>query len=297
MTIGRNDERASIDVTGLTYLGRIVGSIVAPTSLFTGLLYYFGWNNAYWFFDEFGVHSTVLGLSTADYLQRSVDSLFVPLTVGALGGLAALWAHGMLRARFSPGGRVLRYLVLAMVVMGLVLTMAGFISVFTRTWLSDHLVVAPLCLAGGVLLMAYANRLRHPRPDERLETSAIVEWAIVFVLVAIALFWAAGDYSAAVGTGRARRYVRNLPTFPGVILYSDRSLSLTMPGVRETRCHDAQAAYRFRYDGLNLVQRSGDQYLLLPKTWTQSQGRAILLPRSGTVRLEFTRWGGPEATC
>jgi hypothetical protein len=111
------------------------------------------------------------------------------------------------------------------------------------------------------------------------------------------LFWAVGDYSAAVGTGRARNYASNLPSFPGVIVYSDRSLSLTMPGIRETRCRDAHAAYRFRYDGLNLLMRSGDQYLLLPKTWTKAQGRAILLPRSGSIRLEFTKWAQPEATC
>jgi Zn-dependent protease with chaperone function len=45
---------------------RIVGSIVAPTTLLTALLFYFGWSFAYWFFAYFGVDSTVLGLTTQD---------------------------------------------------------------------------------------------------------------------------------------------------------------------------------------------------------------------------------------
>jgi hypothetical protein len=64
-------------------------------------------------------------------------------------------------------------------------------------------------------------------------------------------------------------------------------LSLHAPGVRETRCHDPNAAYRFRYDGLKLVLQSGDQYLFLPEGWSPSNGVAILMPRSPSLRLEF----------
>jgi hypothetical protein len=237
----------------------------------------------------------VLDLSTADYLERSVDSLFVPLTVMALTGLVALWAHGVLRTRLAVQGPARRRLILATAVAGGLLSVAGFVSIFIRTWLNDQLGVPPLCFAGGVLLVAYANHLH--RAGQRHGTATVAEWSIVFALVAIALFWAAGDYSAAVGTGRARAYARNLRSYPGVVVYSERRLSLRMAGVRETRCGDAKAAHPFRYDGLNLLLRSGDSYLLLPRTWTESQGRAILLPRSDSIRLEFTKWTEPEATC
>jgi hypothetical protein len=85
------------------------------------------------------------------------------------------------------------------------------------------------------------------------------------------------------------------------VIYSERSLSLAAPGVREVRCRDPQAAYRFRYDGLKLVPQSGDQYLLLPEAWTPTNGVAILMPRSDTVRLEFipasARGTVPRPTC
>ncbi|MFI7442745.1 hypothetical protein [Nonomuraea indica] len=44
--------------------------------------------------------------------------------------------------------------------------------------------------------------------------SARAEWAVVFVLVGVGLFWAANDYSAAVGRARARQFVTELPAAP-----------------------------------------------------------------------------------
>jgi hypothetical protein len=75
---------------------------------------------------------------------------------------------------------------------------------------------------------------------------------------------------------------------PTVVLFSAQSLSLTAPGVTEVACANHDAAYRFRYDGLKLVLRSGDQYVFLPAAWTPAGGAAIVIPRSPSVRLEFT---------
>jgi hypothetical protein len=59
------------------------------------------------------------------------------------------------------------------------------------------------------------------------------------------------------------------------------------PGVRELRCKDPQAGYRFRCDGLKLLPQSGDQYLLLPQNWSRNNGVAILIPRNDRLRLEL----------
>jgi hypothetical protein len=130
----------------------------------------------------------------------------------------------------------------------------------------------------------------------------VVEWAGIFLLVGLSLFWAANDYSTAVGTSRARQFVAELPSYPSTVVYSERSLNLQAPGVREVRCKDPEAAYRFRYDGLKLVLQSGNQYLFLPTAWTPADGVAILMPRSDSLRLEFipaTTAHGPAArpTC
>jgi hypothetical protein len=49
---------------GLPQLTRLLGTIVAPTTLLTSLLFYFGWSHAYWYYDYFGVNATLLGLTT-----------------------------------------------------------------------------------------------------------------------------------------------------------------------------------------------------------------------------------------
>jgi hypothetical protein len=289
--------------SGLPQLARIVGTIVAPTTLLTSLLFYFGWSHAYWFFDYFGVNSTLLGLTTRDYVQRSLDGLFVPMTVVAVAGLLALWGHAGLRARLAAGSRpaVARVVIPAVTAAGSLLALGGLWSVFGRTVLDQHLAAAPLSLAFGVLLLVYAVHLRrwlaagaaHGDHTARADHAAgfgwtaVAEWAAVFVLVGLSLFWAANDYSAAVGRSRARQFVAELPTYPSAVVYSQRSLSLDAPGVREVRCRDPQAAYRFRYDGLKLLLQSGDQYLFIPEAWSPADGVAIVMPRNDSLRLEF----------
>jgi hypothetical protein len=285
--------------SGLPQLVNLLGTVVAPTTLLTSLLFYFGWSHAYYFYDYFGVNSTLLGLTTRDYVQKAVDGLFVPMMVAACVGLLALWAHSLLRA--LPVGsrpRALR-LIAGVAAAGLVLAIGGFWSVFAVTALRHWLygTAAPLSLAFGVLLLVYAfhlwrslttgQRTLGPGPAPGLAWGRVAEWAAVFVLVGLSLFWAANNYSVAVGRQRAHQMVLQLPREPGVVLFSERSLSLAAPGLREVRCKDLQAGYRFRYDGLKLLPQSGDQYLLLPETWSRRNGVAILIPKNDSLRLEL----------
>jgi hypothetical protein len=288
-------EPAVKDANGLPPLARILGAVIAPTTALTALLYYFGWSHAYWFCNYFGVNSTTLGFTSTDYLMRSADALFVPMTVAAVGALVAIWGHLLLRAHLAAGARPrgFRFLVPGMAAAGAVLTLGGFVSVFTTTVLSHHLVAAPLSLGFGVLLLVYAVHVRRLLAGEDAAAlgargwAAVAEWATVFVLVGLSLFWAATDYSAAVGRSRAVDFVAGLPSYPDAVIYSDRSLSLHAPGVREVRCQDPAAAYRFRYSGLKLVLESGSEYLFLPAAWTPASGMAILLPQASSLRLEF----------
>jgi hypothetical protein len=285
--------------SGLAQLTRILGTIVAPTTLLTSVLFYFGWMHSYWFFNYFGVNSTVLGLTTEDYLMRALDGLWVPMTVVAGAGLLVLWGHAVLRGRLATiSPSVLRALVAAMAALGLILAVAGLWSVFAveATALERRLygTIPPVSLALGVLLLMYAAHLWRSLAAEpiapragRPPWAAVAEWAGVFVLVGLSLFWAATNYSHAVGTGRAHEHVRTLAAQPSVVVYSHQSLSLNAPGVREQRCHHPEASYRFRYDGLKLILQSGDQYVFLPAKWSPTEGVAVLLPRNDAVRLEF----------
>ncbi|AGL15168.1 hypothetical protein L083_1658 [Actinoplanes sp. N902-109] len=253
----------------------------------SGILFYFGWSRAYYFYDYFGVDSSLLGLTTRDYLQLSVDGLFVPLTVAAAVGLGVLVGWPALdRAR---GSRVVRRFVRAV---GVLMVVNGLSAVVVRTPLNRPLVVAPLCLAAGAVVVVLSVRAARAAVPVGV---SVIAWSVLVILVGLGLFWAANDYSAAVGRSRARQLAAELGAYPNATVYSEKSLSLRHPGVRETRCSAKDAGYAFRYDGLKLILQSGDQYLFLPASWSPGSGFAVVLPRTDTTRLEFTRSGAPGA--
>lgn len=122
-----------------------------------------------------------------------------------------------------------------------------------------HPETGGLSLALGTLFLTYAARLcrallasRRRLPAASFGTFAVAEWG------------------------------------GALVLFSEKSLSLTGPGVHEVRCGGTDARDRFRYDGLKLIFPSGNQYLFLPAGWTHDDGAAIILPRGDSLRLEFS---------
>lgn len=297
-------------VAALPQVLKIVGAIIAPTTLLTALLFYFGRLHITGLFRYLGVNFTVLDLTAQDYLIRSADGLFVPLTLVAALALLAIWIHRLLLEIGSTKIRpiVLRVLTALAAITGVVLVsvaivaMVGNVAVFAA-----HPETGGLSLAIGVLLLAYAARLlrllmaelRPERVKLRTPEAVIVaEWGAIFVLVSVGLFWAVGSYAIGVGTGRAQQIETELSSSPDIVLYSEKSLSLHAAGVQELACQNPDAAYQFRYEGLKLVLQSGNQYLFLPASWTHANGAALLIPRSEALRLEFSGAGqARHATC
>ncbi|MGW7416064.1 hypothetical protein ACWGIG_26755, partial [Streptomyces sp. NPDC054863] len=163
--------------SGIHRFAALFGAVIAPTSFVTALLYYFGLNQASFFYAYFGVNSTTLGLGTTDYLVISVDAMFTPMVVTAAGGLLAFWGHELLRTRLAAGARphVLRLLLPVLASAGLLLAGGGLLSVLDRGFLlRRYFVAAPLSLAAGVILLAYALHLRRtlgqPSPPAEPET-------------------------------------------------------------------------------------------------------------------------------
>ena len=281
----------SLDDATLPLPLQILAVVVAPTTLLTGLMFYFGWLHAYWFSNYFGVNSTVLGFTTQDYLMRSVDSLLVPMTLAGGVTLMAMSAHRrLLRAETTRTGRkAVRAIEKAVVLVGTALTAIGF-SYIAHARILVNGTISAASLAAGAILLLYGRSLRRRRlraaPLDVVPALAL--WMASFVVVGAGLFLAAGDLSARIGTGRARATVASLATTPRVIVYSGKDLALRYMGITETDCGDPDSMYRYRYDGLRLVLQSGNTYLLIPDGWSPTTGHAIVLPRSDDLRLDFT---------
>jgi hypothetical protein len=289
------------DTEELSRLAGFVRSVVAPTTALTALLFYFGWAHAFWFLDHFGVRSTVLGLTTRDYVMRSVDGLFVPVTVLAVAVLVVVWGRRLVPGLTRTTSAVLDRPAVhrSVVAAGAVAVLVGLSALVLPTPLTRVLAVAPLSLVGGILVLTWVLHRRDdghdPRADDRVAGPAPVgrtgrsgaEWAAAAALVFVGLFWFATDYAASVGGTRARQLVAELEDEPGVVVHSQTRLALTGSGVTELACGPG-SAHAYRYDGLRLVLYSADQFVLVPVGWTRADGAAVLLPRSDTTLLEFT---------
>lgn len=272
---------------------QVIGSVVAPAGLLTALMYYFGLLHAYWFFGRFGVDYTLMGLTTQDYLVRSADGLFVPLTAVAAVGLASIWLSlcvsttTLRRARRLVRPSVLRGVTVLLALTVLAVAVAGLLG---PKMFAGSVGVPGVSLVVSVVLLTVVSRSGHRR--RRLPPAVLIgEWMAIFVLVSTGAFWAVGDYSAEVGTRRGNDVIAALPTWSDAIVYSEKSLNLALPGVHEQRCTGEDAAFNYRYDGMKLIVESGGPLLLLPSEWHDGTSIAVVLPRSDTLRLEFTGAG------
>jgi hypothetical protein len=286
---------------------RLLGTVVAPTTLLTGLLFYFGQMYVAGYCRYFGVNFTTLDLSVRDYLTRSVEGIFLPLVLAAALALIVLW---LVRVVFQlldepTRERVLRTgLPIGAALGAALIALAAVALAFGGTVGDTAPELGGLSLTAGVIAVTVSvPRLldRHRSGDVpatlRAEV-AVAEWTAAFVLASVGLFWAVGSYATGIGTGRAEEMAAALPVWPDTVLYSEHDLALHGPGITETACAGQASSFPYRYDGLKLVLQSGGQYFFLPAGWTTADGAALVLPRTDSLRLEFTAAGpAPPDRC
>jgi hypothetical protein len=277
---------------------QVVGAIVAPVTIITALLFYFGWIRTNALFQYFGVEASVLGFTNQDYVLRSVEGLYVPLGVILLAGIVALFGHRSVTRLLTERDRLdgLRTIGRVLSLVGLALFVVGCLGVIAPRVFGKYNVAAPLCLGFGAVAGAYggwlSERLREIRTGTRVQSrwSGTVTVVLVVLLVILSVFWAATEYAAAVGRGAAERFARELGNRPGVVVYSVERLFVQGPGVVEVALPTGpDDAYRYRYQGLRLLTESGDHFFLLPEGWKPGLAYTIVLEHNDKIRVEFGR--------
>jgi hypothetical protein len=246
--------------------------VLAPTTVITALLFYFGWARTNALFGRLGIDQSALGFTVQDYMLRSVNSTFRPLSVVLLAAVAGLSAHiALTRAMATPGraGLAERLWPVPMVMGGLLL-LAGLSGLWGLVRYRVDFPVVPLSLGAGLGLLGL--RCLPPRAGAgapggaggRAANAAGARRTVVAIFVLVMLFWSVAVYAQARGVREAARVAATISRRPDVTVYSARRLHLAGPAIRETELRGPDTAYRFRYTGLKLVVRSGGKWFLLP---------------------------------
>src|SRR5919205_4311159 len=93
------DEEASDENGRVERLISWAASVVAPLSVLTAVLFYFGYASSRAQYEYFGIDVDTIGLSTQDYVMRSPAPLLTPLLVLVLIGVAVATVHDAVRRR------------------------------------------------------------------------------------------------------------------------------------------------------------------------------------------------------
>lgn len=291
-----------------------VAALVAPTTLVTALLYYFGWARTSTQAAVMGFDDSLLGFSPEDYLLRSIDPMFWPMFVGVAATIVGLGLHSGLVRRIAattltgggqlrPAGRTLvRRASSATAAAGTVLLVLGVAGVNVERPSRVVSLWSPVCVTAAIILLAYAayladrflgNRTAHEPPlDPTTEPSRDPRfWGIslVVLLVLLTLFWSVARYAEIKGIDLGIYVEEHLDERPDAVIYSERRLHLPA-GVAETELapDDGRSAFRYRYSGLKLLFRSGDRVFLRPSDPPVSRVNVIVAEGPG-VRFEFAR--------
>jgi hypothetical protein len=283
----QNKLRSALETTGL---------VVAPATLLTALLYYFGWasSNAAWIY--FGVDQSAIGFSAQDYILRAVRPLFWPLSVLVLFALVALEVDAEIeRLRRAQRCCTLIERLPAFLAAGAVpILLAAFLSRQGYAVLGSKPIVTPALFALGTALLSYAATLRrrtHPPAEEtephRPRTGMPLKFSLAAALLILSVFWTLGDWASDQGWRNAETLGRNLSRQPGVVIHSREALAIDGPGVQVEYTSEASTAYHYTYRGLRLLVRSGGRFFVVPDRWTRSTGLAVVVPESDGIRVDF----------
>ena len=157
-------------------------SIVAPVTLLSALLFYFGYVSSSSEYAYFGIDVDTIGLSTQGYIMRSPQTLLVPLLVFPLAAAGFLTLNAAIRRRIAsrvahtgdetntaksdddPARHTehIRHMVQWSRLFGLAVLTVGVVGLFAYPYLYGwawYGLVTPLLIALGAGIIAYASRV------------------------------------------------------------------------------------------------------------------------------------------
>jgi len=285
-------------------------SVVAPLSVLSALLFYFGYASSRAQYEYFGLDVDTIGLSTQDYVMRSPQPLLMPLLVLTLLGILVAATHVAICRRIAvavadadhkaddagdAGAAGSRRRLERIRRRGGGLVFAGgaalaggvgllFSYAVLREWAPYPLVTA-LLLALGAAMAAYGLRIQALAGRRERFRGADLS---IYLLLAASVFWATATLAQWSGRGSAEYAAAHMDRLPSVILDTRERLFLTSPNVTETVLQPSSGqTFHYRYRRLRLLIQGRDRLFLVPESWSASNSTLVVPTNDGSVRLQF----------
>jgi hypothetical protein len=285
---------------------RSAATVIAPATVVSTVLFYFGYVSARSQYEYFGIDVDTVGLGTQDYIMRSPQPLLVPLFVLAMAGIGILALLATTRRWVAtaeepdaPVHRIrrVRRLIRRCIAVGAILLGAGIVLLLNYMWLRGwtfYPLVTPLLIGLGSALVAYGNRVRElsrRAEEQEVDRSALLlrrsSYALVFVLVAVSVFWTTATVAQWSGRGLAKEQALTLDRLPSVILDTKERLFLRSPGVMEAVLPESEGkTFHYRYRNLRLLIHGNDRMFLVPNSWSASNS-TLVVRLDDSVRVQF----------
>lgn len=278
-----------------------LSSFVAPLTLVTALLFYFGYVSTREFFRYFGIDVDIIGLSSQEFVMRSPGALFIPVMVLLLLAVGLIVGHRRLRRHIEASEPDRRRRLIAVIAWtGIGFLLAGLALAFLMPVFDDGeyaQLFTPLFLAIGAGLAAYAASTVRALGGSGIGRSVVV--ILVLVLVA-GTFWSTATIARWWGLGQARALASDLQTLPAVVLDTKERLYPGNDDISSRELGEAASdpagegapqadppTYGFRYFGLRLLAQGGGRLYLVPDEWSADASTIVVPYDDVRVRFRF----------
>jgi hypothetical protein len=256
-------------------------AVIGPVTLATGLLYYFGYVSARAYYAYFGIGLSALDFDPTSYLARSPVTLFKPITtILLLAFVLLLLHHAVVFTLKRAGTRAARIVAVTTVGLGLVSCVVGLVGLYGP----PLGVLAPTALGAFAVLVEYGlwTATRCSALPAWLGQAAVahvtgLRRAILVLVLVLSVFWAVSNLAEERGLAGARLTEQVLAAMPRAVVYSDKDLQLTGPGITVSAPIGADQAKHFRYAGLRPLLYAGGKWFLLPAGWRAGSGSTVLI--------------------
>lgn len=208
-------------------------------------------------------------------------------------GSAVGWARALERWRLGPSG--IRWIIGVFQAVAIILAVAVFAGMLLPEQFAAPLrLFLPLLLMLSVGLLGYVAHVCSRYPNALAATTP--SWptppsrAYTLTLLALGLvagLWAVSLYGDDVGTRSATDFAAQLPSRPGVIIYSTERIALNGPGIDAREIVELGTKYHYQYTGLRFLVHSPDKFLLLPSRWQHGRDRVFFLRDDNSIRIDI----------